>query len=331
MNRMRFLRIFILAVCAAMLTLVCVHWYMARNPGTSVEYWKFRMWLVGAERAHEELAASLADVPLILQHRRAHNFGAALYARLGPEGASVCDRRFFYGCFHQLIGEAVAEYGVSASAHIADVCERTLPDPSACMHSIGHGLLDSSGYTQHGLGDALRTCAPLSDPRGFCASGVFMEYNLRTMLQPEEDVRPLEPGNTYAVCDDLSNPSERETLWCIFWLPTWWAANHVSYPEQGVWCRRYSGAQLGSCIEGIGKMTVFAVKPSARFTAAACSSATVERGEYVACVSAAAYELAFSGLHEEAQQTCAVLTNESEAALCAQYAAQKRMTPDVDE
>ncbi len=304
--------------------------YTTQNPGTSAAYWKVRIALVGAERAYGELAVSIAGMPLIVQHRRAHRFGEALYAREGVDGAVVCDKRFFYGCFHQLIGEAIAEHGVAVASDLAAVCARALPDVSACFHSIGHGLLNFFGYDEESLNDALQACRTLNDPKAFCSSGVFMEYVLRTMLQPETEALPIESGGRHAVCDSLSNLSSRERLWCIFWLPTWWAANHVSYPAQGLECRRYRAEELSTCIEGIGKMTVFDAKPSPDFTGRACRSATRSQQEYVSCVSAAAYELAFSGYDEAASDMCTLLSVSEEWSLCAQYAAKERMAPRVD-
>lgn len=304
--------------------------YTADNSGASAEYWKWRIQMMGAERAYDKLAVSVADASLIVQHRRAHLFGEALYAIEGMDGALICDDRFYYGCFHQLIGEAVAEHGLSVASKLASVCEKALPDSDACFHSIGHGLVNLLGYEPELLEESVRTCGTLPDPRQFCLSGVFMEYALRTLLQPEGNVRPVENGDRHDVCDNLLNPTIRVSLWCVFWLPTWWSANHLTYPMQGLECRRYEGERFIACIEGIGKMTVFDAKPSPEFTERACRSATTHEQEHVLCVSSAAYQLAFSGHYDMASQMCDLLSNDADVSLCTLYATKKRMVPHVD-
>jgi hypothetical protein len=185
--------------------------------GKEEAFWVSRIQAVGAEAAYVELAREVQQVDAHEQHSVAHIFGGALYRAVGSQGISVCDSRFYYGCFHEFMGHAIVERGVSVIKDIAAQCAALMGERGeACRHGIGHGILLTLGYTVDDLLKSLDLCSqlPQQESIGGCYSGVFMEYNL-----PEgENPRPLVGGDYFAPCDALSDYQDA----CVFSAPRWW-------------------------------------------------------------------------------------------------------------
>ncbi len=324
---------------AILLVIACVAVFASRqvllalHSSTTVEYWKDQIRAEGPVRAYNALVDSVHSEDLATQHHAGHVFGAALYEVMGLEALSVCDDRLFYACFHQVIGEVVRDHGISAlrQQQIADVCNKKLANIAPCIHSIGHGILATLGYTPEALERSLSICKSIAiaDSMNSCASGVFMEYNLHTMLQPDGMQRPLTTTNVYSPCDTLSRPTENEKLWCVFWLPSWWAKNATSsYAQFGSLCEAFDGRTRDACFEGIGRSADFMPGASITLTLSLCSKSTTNEHFRALCLSGAAYALFASGSHEESQHMCGLLVGDSYN-LCMQYSEGKRMTPDV--
>jgi hypothetical protein len=226
-------------------------------------YWKHRIVRIGPDKAYEELALLIAGSPPERQHIAAHAFGAALYDVEGEQGLSTCDARFSYGCYHEFLGRAIASLGLGVVGRLNQGCIDSLKEsPLSCQHGIGHGVLAAIGYDEASLRKALAICEdlPYNDPIGGCYGGVFMEYNMRTMLGDRASLRPLQDGEPLYPCDVLG--SEYLPA-CYFGLPQWWlltweqahGTEAPGTPSTGALCDKAgSSALVRTCYEGMGTM-----------------------------------------------------------------------------
>jgi hypothetical protein len=125
---------------------------------------------------------------------------------------------FSSGCFHEFIGRALHEHGEGILSEMDTYCKTTVFD---CQHGIGHGLVTYSGYDYEDLLKALDLCKNLgtTDIRDGCFGGIFMEYNIRVMLEPDSGIRTQEGGEAPdALCLLVPEFSKQA---CYFWLAQW--------------------------------------------------------------------------------------------------------------
>lgn len=300
---------------------------LVRYNTESAPLWRAAIRVFGGEWAYEVMMVSVSGKSIRDEHNTAHRFGEALYGLEGVPGIAVCDDRLFYGCMHQMVAQAVAEFGLASVEQIASVAQRA-PD-RALPHSIGHGVLGSIGYTEDALSEALFIgCRSFRyDPREACASGVFMEYSFWTMLQPDGGIRPLE-GNLHAPCATLRGMNRPEMLWCLYWLPNWWDLHEDDTAVFGERCRAYEGDERDACFMGIGKGTAWLPNQSAEATRAGCEAATDDATLRTSCFASAAYEFASAGFPEEAERICGFLEGEH-AIRCEQYARAELLPPKI--
>lgn len=261
---------------------------------------KYTEWLkeVGPSKASELFSQSMKEIPIRSQHDYAHLFGGALYTAEGIEGISYCDTQFSYGCFHEFIGSAIVEHGVEAAPLLNEQCIKSLGIANAgfCQHGVGHGLQTFYGYTVENLDEALSLCAelPNNDIVGGCAGGIFMEYNMRTMIEADVIERRPIAGNPYEPCQSLTGDALEA---CVYWQPQWWhevqfdgSDKKEFFTIMGAQCRGMltDTRPLSRCFEGIGN-----VIPSLRHlklseARALCESAGKEHSLLVqACVTTA--------------------------------------------
>jgi len=223
-------------------------------------FWKERVSVLGSRTAYDEFASAVDPLSPAVRHNNAHAFGKALFAVEGVDGLSTCDDRFSYGCFHEFLGQAISALGLGVVIDLNNGCFKTLTvSPLSCQHGIGHGILAFVGYNNTELLGALEACRSLpgSDPIGGCYGGVFMEYNLQTMLAEEGRLRPIQ-DDVQAPCDSL----EREYgPACYFWQPQWWHQLLLTqgvegvdsrYARMGEWCGVTPQEYRRACFEGIG-------------------------------------------------------------------------------
>ncbi|NQV93231.1 hypothetical protein HQ403_01905 [Candidatus Kaiserbacteria bacterium] len=228
-------------------------------------YWSARIAEVGDNEAYREFVDIETYMPDGSEHKRAHMFGGALYQQRGIDSFTVCDSSFHYGCFHEFIGRAVFEYGKDILEVASSKCVDALGTEGVlCQHGVGHSALAYYGYTQEDLKRALNTCRSLdedggNDPIRGCEGGAYMEFNMRTMLDEEDEVRPY--GDQFLPC---TNVSESYHLGCIFWQTQWWqeifmrdSAHKYSssiYTQMGENCREFTkdSSLLQACFAGIG-------------------------------------------------------------------------------
>lgn len=266
------------------------------------DYWKSRIADIGPTPAYEEFALSVATATPESQHDGAHLFGGALFEARGVEGLSTCDARFSYGCFHEFLGRAIAELGLSSVPLLNEKCQSALiASPLSCQHGIGHGVLAALGYDENSIRQALTMCRdlPHNDPIGGCYGGAFMEYNMRTMLGKEGKLR-IVLSNMQEPCDRLP---ETFKLACTYWQVQWWhqvmkekgETEEAIFPAMGKLCDAVPLSLQKTCYEGMGNIT----PPAADFDAARskelCELSSVNLKSQLFCKSFAANSLSLGG------------------------------------
>ncbi|MFZ2886838.1 MAG: hypothetical protein WA021_03395 [Minisyncoccia bacterium] len=292
------------------------------------EKWRDEIEKRGAVGAYEELAKIVEDKSVNEKHKEAHAFGAALFASEGAGGLSVCDSRFSFGCFHEFLGTAIPALGIGSIHELNDACYADLTEsPLSCQHGIGHGVLAAYGYDDVALRDSLEACRSLKqkDPIGGCYGGVFMEYNVRTMLGDEGHLRAF-TGNRFDPCDALDDAFVPA---CIYWLPQWWIEIEPAdiphrrdrFTKFGEYCREFASEPetRRACFEGLGNI----VADYSNFDPVAahsyCKAAGTQPAERLLCIGIGANHFGLSVSAEAAAQMCENLTGE-ELSYCSAYA-----------
>lgn len=249
----------------------------------------------GAANAYETMIQALEHEPPEVSHGEAHLFGQALFEAAGLDGLSVCDERFAYGCFHELMGQAIHAYGLGIVRSFTEICRDTgETEVDACMHGIGHGIVASLGYERVELNSAVDICAAMDSrqEQRACYGGVFMEYNLRIMA--EDGTRAL-GDDPFDVCADFSGFVRRT---CVFSLPQWWFRNlpgtrEDKFVRMGELCAQDSDRAY--CAGGIGYIVM--VESDARTDRAIelCTIAAQSPRDELACrsIGAQAFSLFF--------------------------------------
>lgn len=242
---------------------------------SSVNLWQTRIAEIGGSQAYEEMATLVlqASDSSSDQHLVAHKFGIALYRELGLDGAGVCDNRFSSGCLHEFVGHAMAEHGFKVLELLRDACIEVNGFP--CLHSLGHGIVATLGYEVPDVSQALSICEDLS-PEGWrydCGRGVFMEFNVRTILGLQAESRPL--GNGYF--DPCPQFQGGKFDACVYALPQWWRTLLVGkdvlveggvdpdpsiFQELGSRCASPGGRASDVCYAGIGAVAAIDVGSS---------------------------------------------------------------------
>lgn len=283
--------------------------------------WRARIAEVGGAAAYREFARSVEALTVSEGHTRAHAFGGALYEVEGLQGLSVCDAQFSYGCFHEFLGRAIAEHGLSVVSELNEGCIKALvTSPLSCQHGIGHGIMGYLGYTFGDLERALAVCKdlPHNDPIGGCYGGVFMEYNMRTMLGEEGRARAVGDDDLQFPCDRLTEPY---TNACYFWQPQWWHQvlkendpdESYVYAKMGGLCASAPHSATRACYEGVGNN----VPPDADFDAARvralCEVTSSSPLNQLYCKSLAANSLFVGGAGKtgNAEAICAGLSSDA--------------------
>lgn len=324
----------------------------AFNPASpwkeQVSYWNDRIERKGGADAYAEFAKVAESLTYDDRHAKSHAFGSALFSVEGSSGISVCDARFSFGCFHQFLGDAISALGLESIPNLNDACFDALStSPLSCQHGIGHGALAAIGYDDESLQKALDICESLpgADPIGGCYGGVFMEYNVRTMLAEAATTREYK-DNPYAPCDALAGVFVPA---CIYWQPQWWMQGPLqghdmeeSFKEMGSYCRSFvtlhKGLPLGkeplgkelsrSCFEGLGNVVAQASNFSPEKARAFCDAAGSNSRERLFCRSIGANHFGIDANAEAAAEVCSGLT-ETEQEYCLAYASNKANVANV--
>jgi hypothetical protein len=199
-----------------------------RSYAESETFWEGSLRTNAMESTSEQFAA-LENIDPAYGHEIAHALGEALYNTEGYEGIAACGPQFLYGCYHQLLGIALAKEGRAILPAVDAACKKKpVSERFSCNHGVGHGMIGMSGYERVGLSQALSECESLdaSDPRQPCMDGVFMEYNMRELAATNSNnlanVRPYETARRYDPCDTLERTYQKA---CYFELPPWWMSS----------------------------------------------------------------------------------------------------------
>src|SRR6185436_7584448 len=128
------------------------------TPGASAfsieeeQYWKEQIASEGGLSAYRDFSKIVANDPPSSQHRQAHEFGGLLYKVEGIAALSVCDLQFSMGCFHEFLGQAISDQGISVIDTLAHECSKLDQfTQGGCFHGIGHGIQAWLGYESKDL------------------------------------------------------------------------------------------------------------------------------------------------------------------------------------
>jgi hypothetical protein len=287
-----------------------------------VEGWRKLIRKIGGNEAYEEFAKSVEGLRDETKHNYIHGFGGVLYEEEGIEGISVCDERFFYGCFHEFVGRAIEDRGLESAIEMNQVCVDSFSgsEMQSCQHGIGHGIQSLYGYTQGDLDAALEECYSLPNNNisgGGCYGGIFMEYNLRTMLSSEGTIRHSE--NIFSPCDTV-DPLYQEA--CVYWQPQWWRTDSLwslinlvnMYEIMGGYCHQMvnllsdesknTNVLRRSCFGGIGGISAPDTEFNMQYSAELCDAATNDDAENAICKANSGYRAIEVLSVQEAQKVC---------------------------
>lgn len=233
----------------------------------------------GATEAYGLFKEYVSSLDFQQQHELAHSFGAALYARSGVEGIAVCDDRYSYGCFHEVAGQYLPRNGMGSLPTLTDICaKKDAPRAINCMHGVGHGILASLGYERSEMDSSLEACATSGNLSKGCFGGVFMEYNVQSMLGTDAHLREAS-AQVNEPCDTV--PAEAQDV-CYFWQPQWWQQILIGQGEElerrfveiGKRCEALRDEEnKRACFEGTGPIAAAAVRFDPLSAAALCDAA----------------------------------------------------------
>ena len=216
-------------------------------------YWNGRISAGGGEETYRVFKQQYEHAPHNIAHNIAHIFGEILYGR-GIENITVCDTTFIFGCYHGLLGKAIAREGIDVLPKLDEVCRKKGKDWLGCHHGIGHGIMSYFGDKR--LVEALEACKTLSwkgDIAG-CYGGLFMEYNFRNahIVSDTEYVRQ-NTGDVYFPCNEIPDMFKSA---CFYEQPDWWRRLFKEdYKKLGELCDSIVDKENKKyCFVGVGRM-----------------------------------------------------------------------------
>ena len=290
---------------------------------TQQAYWLDRVNAVGGDSAYKEFETFVDPMTANKKHAEAHIFGGALYMVEGLSGLPTCDTQFSLGCFHEFLGKAISSLGLSVVTELNKTCfKETGNSPLACQHGIGHGIVADIGYDLSSLKKSIAICKTLSGINriGGCYGGVYMEYNMQTMLGT--DGAPRQAGaDLMRPCDELTTPDQPT---CYFWQPLWWHTvfdeqgirdQTVNYQKIGALCTRVPANSRQFCFEGIGNNIPTDIRATTSIEESArklCVAASSDAKDQLDCLSFLANSLLTggAGIKGNALLVCRGLTGE---------------------
>ncbi len=230
-------------------------------------FWTKRIGQIGADAAYAELKKKYDHDQHGRRHTMTHLFGELLFRTHGVLGVTVCDNANEFGCFHGFFSTAVREKGESIVHRLDEAClEKYGSTDHGCQHGIGHGVLEYFGSDR--LTEALTLCSTLSwkGDIGGCGGGVFMEYNMPTLIDEDEvstGLRPMKEGEPYEPCDSLPAKFFHN---CLYNQVQWWGQIYDhDFGMLGSLCaERKDTEEQQVCFRGIGQIAA----PTANYNAA---------------------------------------------------------------
>lgn len=241
-----------LALAAAILPLTETRIaYDPEDPAYNSDYWMQQIEKKGAKAAYEEFKQVAATAPEARTHLSAHVIGGLIGDTLGPDGITVCDPSFGFGCYHGFFGQVISTGGISLVKELDAACVQAYGRwGTGCQHGIGHGILEYVGYTR--LAQALEICKETSQPTPLlgCTSGVFMEYNFPLAEGQSTTQRQFDPAKPHAPCDTVAEEFKDS---CYVELGQWY---RIMFGEDaatlGSLCSALPERERTHCFLGIG-------------------------------------------------------------------------------
>jgi hypothetical protein len=193
------------------------------------DFWVDYIKTYSSQKAYQDFKKAYSHISSQDQHHIGHLFGGALYKASGLSGLTTCDMDFSSGCFHEFLGRALYEHGEKILYDVDTYCKESTYD---CQHGIGHGILGYTGYEFEDLQRALVLCEKIgtTDIRDGCFGGIFMEYNVRTMLGGSVSIRSHTPDEALDLLCTQVSPYARDA--CYFWIAQWFLAQEDGNNDQ---------------------------------------------------------------------------------------------------
>ena len=165
---------------------------------------------VGPMEAQEEMLKS--GLPFTGEtHLLIHVIGDYIYDNYGPEGLPMCRDYFLSACYHAVILNTLADYGLQGVVDTMTRCNAARPGVAAqCAHGAGHGFV---AWHDYNLIKALLMCDELGTKvEGFahfnCYDGVFMENVWGVHDGKPSEKRWVKPDEIYYPCTDERIPEK---------------------------------------------------------------------------------------------------------------------------
>jgi hypothetical protein len=221
-----------------------------------------------------------------LCHGEAHEFGVALFAKTQDLAGAlqVCGHRCTSGCMHGAIREAFHDQTFEqVTGNLEGFCRtKAMSDypPGNCAHALGHAIMVAAGRE---LPKALDGCSKYATEamQYYCATGVFMEYN---MDPPKIDISTVTPNYP---CDiPLPNPPACYRYEGKRMLKA--AEGHADRFAQR--CLALSGGQRLGCFLALGSAHIAAIAKTPALLADVCRFG--EADDQTMCVDGAIEKLA---------------------------------------
>lgn len=191
-----------------------------------------------------------------------HWVGNKIYQQEGIGGFAICTDAFNWGCYHGFLGTAFIKEGNAFLPSAEKICLDAISGKhvlNGCLHGIGHGILSmAGGYEYSHLTIALSNCDLLaaSTSQNACYNGVFMEFNMRTMVAVPAGataLRAFDAQKQFFPCDQLP---EKYTQDCYYEQTDWWRiVLDRDFMRMGALCDTLPSASKAryGCFRGIGR------------------------------------------------------------------------------
>jgi hypothetical protein len=239
------------------------------NPFLTNNIWVKKIQEEGAENAYKTLLRTYGNESSLIQHSKAHEFGAALYSVLGEKGITICDSSFGFGCYHSFFIAAISDKGQKVIPQLYETCIKAYGIlGTGCQHGIGHGILEyvspKEVLTATTLCDGIQTRTYLG-----CSDGVFMDYYF-PLEQNASGVsvirRNLDKKNPYFPCDQVTAKYQPS---CYYELGKYL----TSEPSGSSYCSGITGTEEKfACFLGFGSSVAEMKNYDIQETTATCTN-----------------------------------------------------------
>jgi hypothetical protein len=299
----------------------------------AILYWQDLIAQHGPAQAYGQMVNEALVLSPAVRHELAHTFGAALYEVGGMSYAKHCGLDFIYGCYHQILGLAMADYGLDGLVRLNEACLGGAAPAGSCAHGAGHALLSYYGYDETGLKKAHDRCILLYQEETLqtaCAGGLVMEYNQRQIVSENLDLRDFTETNAHTPCLEFALLFQKE---CAYQNSAWWyyhlrgsLTTEDTYQAIGTLCRQYAPekpALVAPCFAGAGFIIADNEDFKPKDIASACGAISTTRAERLFCLGQAAQTYRMEGISYQSVCRDFGLSAE-ELTFCEVYAAAER-------